>query len=175
MAIDATGDVWLTGDTNSPDYPVTNSGDITVSKIVYDRTRSHGLEGLASSIPVGIPSRLGTIPSLNNLAIDSQGNIVVADLFGLRRFHRRTSPAPLPGRPRRIAPLRCGSNIFFVESAVYVDALSAVGMGALPLDTRVYPASPKSISLHTRFGGEHLSRGNGRAAQCSTDAGRRLR
>ncbi len=76
MAVDAVGDVWLTGDTNSPDYPYTQDQSAAAASQTYTTELDPTGSKVLLSVPVGVPPANG-----NDLAIDPQGNLIVVGTF----------------------------------------------------------------------------------------------
>jgi uncharacterized protein (TIGR03437 family) len=104
IAVDTAGDVWLTGDTASPDYPYTQPRSSTSLADTFttelDPTGSKVLLSVAQGVPPG---------NGNNLAIDPQGNLIEIGYFPVPA--EETSPAnvlPVPAPPSTgNAPSQC--------------------------------------------------------------------
>jgi uncharacterized protein (TIGR03437 family) len=141
MAIDAAGDVWLTGATNSPDYPFTQGGSALISQTFTTELNPGGSQ-LMLSVPTGVPSGNGS-----NIAIDPQGNVVVTGLFPVTyspSFLPNAYPLP-PLPPGGNSPSQClpgpTSN---VSVAAYVMLLSSHDGSVIA--TQVFPGSLQNIS-----------------------------
>ena len=141
MAVDAGGDVWLTGATISPDYPFTQGGSALVSQTFTTELNPAGSQ-LLLSVPTGVPTGNGS-----NIEIDPQGNVVVTGLFPVTyspSFFPNSYPLP-PQPPGASAPSEClpgpTSN---VSVAVYVIRLSSHDGNVI--GTQVFPGSLNNIS-----------------------------
>ncbi len=129
LAVDASGDVWLTGDTASPDYPYTQSttaaslnGTFTTE---LDPTGSKVLLSVAEGVPPG---------NGNHLAFDPQGNLVEVGNFPIlpeTTFPPNVLPAPTPPSTANI-PSACapGEGIYLLNVSSQDGSL--LGMQILP-------------------------------------------
>lgn len=141
MAVDAAGDVWLTGETNSPDYPFTQGGNAFVSQTFTTELNPGGSQ-LLLSVPTGVPVGNGS-----NIAIDPQGNLVVTGLFPVpfsSSFFPNAYPLP-PLPPGGNSPSQClPGPTSTVSVAVYVMRLSSHDGSVI--GTQVFPGSLNNIS-----------------------------
>jgi uncharacterized protein (TIGR03437 family) len=118
MAIDASGDVWLTGDTSSKDYPYTQGTVPVPGTTPLSGTFTTELDPTLSkvllSVPVGVPPGNGS-----NLSIDPQGNIIVAGAFPTRALDA-TLPGPAPpslgNTPLQCLPGGAGGYVLRISS-----------------------------------------------------------
>jgi len=138
MTVDAAGDVWLTGDTSSPDYPYTQTQGATQSDLFTTELDPTGSKVLLS-VPVGVPPGNG-----NNLTIDSEGNLiaagpfpVLADLFA---NPKNATPAPVP--PAETRPAECLTTS---TRGIYVLRISSHDGSVL--DSRILPGNTVSSAV----------------------------
>lgn len=105
MAVDTSGDVWLTGDTLSTDYPYTSSTVPVPGTTPLSGTFTTELDPTLSkvllSVPQGVPQG-----NVSNLTIDPQGNLVEAGTFPTPAIGLNL---PAPAAPPSIGntPLPC--------------------------------------------------------------------
>ena len=141
MAVDAAGDVWLTGETKSPDYPFTQGGSALVSQAFTTELNPTGSQ-LLLSVPTGVPTGNGS-----NVAIDPEGNIVIAGVFSVPLISTITGdPSPAPPMPSgSTAPSQClPGPTSTVPAAVYVMRLSSYDGSVI--GTQAFPGSLKNLS-----------------------------
>ncbi len=94
MAVDASGDVWLTGDTVSPDYPYAPALAAPPTSQTFTTELDPTGSKVLLSVPVGVPPGNGS-----NLAFDPQGDLIAVGAFPipvLSTFPANAVPAP-PG------------------------------------------------------------------------------
>lgn len=141
MAVDASGDVWLTGETNSPDYPFTQGGSALISQTFTTELNPAGSQ-LLLSVPTGVPTGNGS-----NIAFDPQGNVIVTGLFPVTyspSFFPGSYPLP-PSPPGGNTPSQClPGPTSTVSVAVYVMRLSSHDGSVI--GTQVFPGSMNNIS-----------------------------
>jgi uncharacterized protein (TIGR03437 family) len=150
MAVDAAGDVWLTGDTASADYPYTvaqkSPSDLFTTEL--DPTGSKVL----LSTPYGVPPGNG-----NNVSFDADGNLIEVGHFPLGQAV--TVPAnayPVPALPDTSGtPAAClsGEGVYALRiasrdgSLLNTQILPGTGPVALAVDSqqRVYVAGSTGL------------------------------
>ncbi len=99
MAIDASGNIWLTGDTPSTDYPYTQG---KVGSDTFTTELDPTLSKVLLSVPQGVPPGNGS-----NLAIDAQGNLIEAGTFAPGQGTLAPwTPVPVPPAPDN-TPAQC--------------------------------------------------------------------
>ena len=145
MAVDSAGDVWLTGETSSPDYPFTQGGTAAVSQTFTTELNPAGSQ-LLLSVPTGVPTSNG-VSNAGNIGIDPQGNIIIAGVF---------PSAPIPGffpNPNPEVPLPPGGNLTSqclpapasnIPKAVYIMRLSS--QDGSVIGTQAFPGSLGNIT-----------------------------
>ncbi len=141
MAVDAAGDVWLTGATNSPDYPFTQGASALLSQAFTTELNPAGSQ-LLLSVPTGVPAGNGS-----NIEIDPQGNVVLTGLFP-DTFNPSVFPNSYPQPPQP-----SGGNLTSqclpgptstISVAVYVMRMSSHDGSVM--GTQVFPGSLTNIS-----------------------------
>jgi uncharacterized protein (TIGR03437 family) len=118
MALDTSGDVWLTGDTSSADYPYTQSTVPAPGTTPLSGTFTTELDPTLSKVLMSVPQ--GVSPgSGSNLTIDPQGNLVVAGTFPTLAI-ASSLPAPAPpsigNTPLPCLPGGAGAYIMRISS-----------------------------------------------------------
>lgn len=117
LAVDASGNAWVTGTSNSPDYPYTTTAVAANTGTFLSELDPTGSK-LVLSAPVGVPPGTG-----NNLTIDAQQNLIVTGV---------SSQPPSDHRPSQ-----CTANS---PGGIYVMRISR-NDGSV-LDTRIVPSVP---------------------------------
>jgi len=131
MAVDSAGDVWLTGDTASTDYPYTLAANSTSLSQTFTTELDPTGSKVLLSVPLGVPPGIG-----NNLALDPQGNPIEVGYFPILpsdTYPRGVVPAPAPPSPSGV-PSECLSN-----QGIYAQRISAQD-GSL-LASRILPGN----------------------------------
>jgi len=129
MAVDAAGDVWLTGDTASPDYPYTQTELSTSLSDTFTTELDPTGSKVLLSVPEGVPPGSG-----NNLAIDPQGNLIEIGNFPVPA--EQTNPGnvlPAPAPPSTVdkpAPCLAGQCLYILQIGSHDGSL---------LGTRILP------------------------------------
>jgi uncharacterized protein (TIGR03437 family) len=130
MAVDASGDVWLTGDTVSPDYPYTQG---RAGSQTFTTELDPTLSKVLLSVPQGVPPGNGS-----NLAFDPQGNLIAVGTFPTpaeTTSPANVLPAPAPpstgNTPAQCLPGGAGAYILRISSQ---DG-SILGTQVLPVST----------------------------------------
>jgi uncharacterized protein (TIGR03437 family) len=114
MAVDAAGNVWLTGDTSSSDYPYTTGQSGAAISGTFTTELDPTLSKVLLSVPQGVPPGNGS-----NLSIDPQGNLIVAGTFPIPAL-AATLPGPAPPSfgtmPLQCLPGGAGAYILRISS-----------------------------------------------------------
>jgi hypothetical protein len=114
MTVDASGDVWITGDTSSADYPYTQSTEPPPGTTPLSGTFTTELDPTLSKVLLSVPQGNGS-----NLTIDPQGNLVVAGTFPtLAITSTLSAPAPpsIGNTPLPCLPGGAGAYILRISS-----------------------------------------------------------
>ncbi len=130
MAVDAAGDVWLTGDTTSPDYPYTVNQPATAFQAFTTELDPTGSKILLS-VPVGVAPGNG-----NNLALDPQGNLIAAGTFPVAQQSTfpfsATPPPPLTGPSTGNIPPQCSPGAAVIVMRISSKDGSILGTQTVP-------------------------------------------
>jgi uncharacterized protein (TIGR03437 family) len=136
MAVDAAGNIWVTGQTASLDYTYTDAG----------RQPGNARPGTFTTEldPAGSKVLLSVQQGGSSLVRDREGNIVVADSFPAfapftSPFEGSIPPVPIPPPPAGDTPPECLPRASNIQSGAYVMRLSS--QDGSVLGTQILPGT----------------------------------